>query len=562
MTLKARIYLLVVLAVAPAFVLLIFDHYRTIGQREKEIEQQALESTWLVTNDLNEIFKGIESLLRAAAQTPAISGFQSPECSDYLKRLEQIHPSAGWIAAADSRGVIRCGRNATVNSVVDRDYFAAAMKTKDLVVGSYTMGRVSGVPVLPLAVQIETTEGLGVLFAAIRLEWLREHFSDLFSKLPAQSSLTIVDRNGVILVRLPNSDREGSKLQHYDYVVNAPQPGVFRSSAEKNADGIARLLGFTPLDVPPRGIAIAVGYPQEAALSGVRTATLLNYLLLGSAAILAFAAAVAGVRMFIQRPLTELLGTIERWRRKDMTARVMPLSGGSELSQLGDAFNAMADELEAAMQHKDILLRELSHRVMNSLHTISAMFKLESKSLHVAADAELFNQAVSRIDAIALTYKRMQATEGVELVEFGSFLAELCDDFRSSMMKVPCIVKTDPVLLSPEEAIPLSLIANELLTNAIKHGEKESEPVEVELSNSGYRCRLTVRNSGEIPEAYRTKAKGFGMIMIDSMVKQLQGNLEASSSGGRTEFSVTFQASLSQEKARSLGASGAVHTKQ
>lgn len=541
MTLTARIYLLVSLAVAPAFALMVMDHRKSVHQREAEAEQQALRSTWLVSSELEQVFKGIESLLRAAAQTPMVIDFKTPECTDYLARVAQINANAGQIIAVDGQGKVRCGGSAEAVNVADRNYFQAALATDELVVGTYTIGRSSGAPILPLALKIRTSEGPGMIVAGVRLDWLREHFANLFAKLPAHSSLTIVDRNGIILVRLPNFDREGKQLVHYEYVVNAPQPGTFRSTADKNADGIARFLGFTPLASPPRGVAIAVGYPQEAALIEMRASAKRNYMLFALAAILAFVAAAIGGHLFIRRPVTGMLGTIARWRSKDMTARVTYTADRSELGQLGKAFNALADDLEAALKHKDVLLRELGHRVMNSLQTISALFRLQSRSVQDPAAAAQFEQAITRIDAIARAYRRMQAADGVKSIEFGSLLAELCKDVHSSIMKTPCIVKTDPLLLSPKQAIPLSLVANELLTNAIKYGTNSDDPIVVELKRSPDQCRLSVRNSGDWHEGCSSGTKGFGSKMVLAMVNQVQGELKVISGNGTTEVVVTFR---------------------
>lgn len=485
MTLRARIYLLVALALAPSFALLIYDDLRSVQQQEAEAEEQAVRSTWLVSAELDQVFKGIESLLRAAAHTHIVSNFHNRECTDYLARLEQVNPSAGSIVAFDAQGQVKCGRSGDAASVMDQDYFRDALRLDSLTVGTYTPGDASGPAILPIALRFKSSEGLGVIVARVRLEWLRTHFAARFAQLPPSSSLTIVDRNGIMLVRLPNPDREGKPLPHYASVVNAPAPGSFRSAADKNADGIARFLGFTPLDSPPRGVAVAVGHSQDIALAEVRAGAMRNYVLLGLIALLAFLSAAAGERLFIRRPMNELLGTIERWRNQDMTARVEHASDRTEFGQLSKAFNSMADDLGAALKHKDVLLRELSHRVMNSLNTISALFRLQARSLQAPAAIAQFQQAVSRIDAVALAYKRMQATEGVEAVEFASFLSELCKDLQSSIMlkETPCVVQADPVLLSPNQAIPLSLIVNELVTNAIKHGFNGGEPVHIKLEN-------------------------------------------------------------------------------
>jgi hypothetical protein len=213
MTLTARVFLLVALAAAPTSALLIFDNYQRLQQREADAEQEALRSTRLVSAELDQIFKGIESLLRAAAQTPMVSAFQNPECTDYLRRLEGINPNAGRLVAVDATGQVRCGATARLTGVADRDYFHAALKSDDLVVGGYTIGRGSGAPILPLAVRFETSEGTGVLVSGLRLDWLREHFSRIFGAFPARSSLTIVDRDGIILVRLPMPTGPGNRCR-------------------------------------------------------------------------------------------------------------------------------------------------------------------------------------------------------------------------------------------------------------------------------------------------------------------------------------------------------------
>lgn len=544
MTLRARIYLLVALAVAPAFALLIVDHSNNLQLREAEAESEALRSTWLVSAELEQVFKGVEALLRAAAQSPAVGSFRTPECTEYLTQLEQVNPSAGSIIAFDALGRMRCGRGDPSTTVADRDYFRDSIKADGLVMGTFTIGRASGVPILPLALRMQTSEGPGVLAAGLRLDWLRAHFAERFAKLPPNSSLTIVDRNSVMLVRLPQPGHEGKPLPpRYRHVVNAPAPGTFRSAADKQNDGIARFLGFTPIDAPPRGVAIAVGHPQEAALAEVRASAVRNYFLLGLVALLAFLAAAIGERLFIRRPMSELLSTIGRWRNQDMTARVEHPSSRTEFGQIGSAFNSMADELGAALKHKDVLLRELSHRVMNSLNTIGALFRLQLRSLDEPSDVVHFQQAIGRIEAMALAYKRMQATQGVEAVEFASFLAELCKDMQSSIMwDTKCVVHADPVLLSPDQAIPLSLIVNELLTNAIKHCSDRSVPIAVRLESSAGRCRLAVRNRGVLRQGgEQVGHKGFGLKMIASMVTQLRGEFEVSSNDGETEFAVVFQ---------------------
>jgi two-component sensor histidine kinase len=526
---------------------LILDHREDIRSQEVEAEKRALHSTLLVSAELDQVFKGFEILMRSAGQTPALRQFNDPECSEYLSRLARVNANSGSIGVVDGAGRIRCGESGIV--VADREYFREALEKDGMVVGTYSTGRMTGEPILPLALRFPATEGWGVVVAGLKIEWLREHFAQRFKQFPENASLTIVDRNGIMVVRLPNRDREGQALLNYRDVVTAEAPGTFRSAAERNADGIARFLGYAPLTSTPHGVAVAVGLPQRPLLSEIDASARRNYMLLGAAALVAFLAAGLGGRLFIQRPVAELLDVIDRWRHRDTSARVPYHSEKTEFGRLGGEFNRMADEIEAAMLHKDVLLRELNHRIMNSLQTIAALMRLQSRSIREPEALHQIEQAIARIQTIALAYRRMQAVRGVETIEFAPFLKELCGDLQSSVMSpgVSCLVYADDVSLPHDQAISMSLVANELLTNAIKHGVPEG-PIKVTLDKRAEQCRLAVRSRGIVPPDFSpTQTGGFGMRMVSSVAAQMHGEVAVHGEAGEVEFSITFRPDVRPE---------------
>jgi two-component sensor histidine kinase len=202
----------------------------------------------------------------------------------------------------------------------------------------------------------------------------------------------------------------------------------------------------------------------------------------------------------------------------------------------------MADEVESALKYKDVLLRELNHRIMNSLYSISALMRHQARSVQEPGAARLLEQAVTRIDGIALAYRRMQAVRGVETIEFAPFLEELCREISSSLMapSTTCAVRADPLSLSPERAISLSLVVNELLTNAIKHGTPGA-PVAVTLDYRPGQCRLAVRSRGSLPADYNVEQeRGFGTKMVSLVAAQLRGTLSVNQDEGEVEFAITF----------------------
>ncbi len=202
----------------------------------------------------------------------------------------------------------------------------------------------------------------------------------------------------------------------------------------------------------------------------------------------------------------------------------------------------MAGGLQQAIQVKDMLLRELNHRVMNSLQTISALFSMLLRALDDPDARTQFSDAVSRINSIALAYRRMHAAEGAETIDLAEFLAELCADIGNSLMPEgsPCRVEGEPLLLGSQEASSLALIVNELLTNAIKYGNNGS-PIDVTLARAGDAYRLSIRNEGRRPPDYDLEDQSvFGIRMVRMLADRMGGWLEVASTAGYTEFSVTF----------------------
>ena len=486
-------------------------------------------------------------MLNAVAQAPFIQSVRNPECTEYLSRLGGQTPSATVVLLFDTRGNPICGPAGDEVNIADRPYFKAALATHEFVVGEYMVGKVSGQPVLPFALRVTTSDGetLGVMVTTLQLAWLRQYFAEKSADFPPTSSITILDQTGTILVRLPDGEQEGSKLAHHSELLSTRSGGAtLRPAAGNTADGIARFVGYTALNDTPRGTVVAVGLPQSEVLAGVQEARIRAFLLMTVALVLVVGAARFGGRAFILRPVNELLQVTERWRVGDFKARASIAGSGTELDRLGWAFNSMADELQAAMGHKDMLLRELSHRVMNSLQTLGALFRLQARDLRDPQARAQFDQAVARIHSMALAYRRLHTADGVEVVDFAEFLRELCQNLQSSMAGEgnPILVEADLILLGPDQAMPLALVVNELVTNAIKHGTREAGGITVKLGRSKQGCRLAVRNAGSLPAGYDpSETTGFGMRMVCLTVAQLGGRLEASSMAGETEFTVTFQ---------------------
>ena len=195
------------------------------------------------------------------------------------------------------------------------------------------------------------------------------------------------------------------------------------------------------------------------------------------------------------------------------------------------------DQNRSAHDHKLRVTSEANHRVMNSLQTVSAMFKLQSLRLPDTASRTQFDDAVARIDAIALAYRRIQNADIGDRIDFDMLLEDICNALASPDA---ILVKADPMQLTLDEALPLTLIVNELVSTALKGASAEEAQMLVTLDSCTDGTRFVLHKRG----VSLGKLDGFGMQIIDAMVRQLRGHLDAASGADGTKFSVTFRSSL------------------
>jgi PAS domain S-box-containing protein len=192
-------------------------------------------------------------------------------------------------------------------------------------------------------------------------------------------------------------------------------------------------------------------------------------------------------------------------------------------------------EHAAAHERIGILLQELTHRVKNSLQFIAAMVLLEARN-HKSAEGKAALERVShRITALGQLYSKLSKADTVEAVDAATYLDELCRDLIASVHKegdTSIVLKTDieSELLPTDRAIPIGLIVNELVTNAIKYGfpGEARGTVMVTLKRAPGELRLTVADDGQGLDPQRADS-GLGGRLVDGFAQQLGGQIERKS---------------------------------
>ena len=194
-------------------------------------------------------------------------------------------------------------------------------------------------------------------------------------------------------------------------------------------------------------------------------------------------------------------------------------------------------EREHAAAHERIgmLLQELTHRVKNSLQFIASMVMLEARSNDSGEAKAALERVSHRITALGQLYSKLSKADTVEAVDAATYLNELCRDLIASVPKegsTSIVLKTDieSELLPTDRAIPIGLIVNELVTNAVKYGfpGEAKGTVTVTLKRVPGELRLTVTDNGQGLDPRRADS-GLGRKLVDGFAQQLGGQVERKS---------------------------------
>ncbi|WP_247886808.1 PAS domain-containing sensor histidine kinase [Azospirillum sp. SYSU D00513] len=208
-----------------------------------------------------------------------------------------------------------------------------------------------------------------------------------------------------------------------------------------------------------------------------------------------------------------------------------------------------AEELAATLAERDKQMREVSHRVKNTLQLVSSLMTLQALTTKDPVMRGAFQEAGGRISTVTQAHQRVHMAEREKevKVDFGQYLRDLCAEMEAgASMSGPerrIVATADRVSLPPESVIPLALIVNELVNNALKYAYPPGVPGDVEvglhaLPEGGYRLSVSDHGRGLPPGFDPVRSDTLGMKVIRAFAGQLKGKLRAEDGGPGARFSV------------------------
>jgi PAS domain S-box-containing protein len=209
------------------------------------------------------------------------------------------------------------------------------------------------------------------------------------------------------------------------------------------------------------------------------------------------------------------------------------------------------EQIRGSLREKEILLKEIHHRVKNNLQMIASLLSLQSEYLGHSKAVDLLEDMKGRVRSIAAIHEMLYGSADLSRIDFARYLNTLAKDllafYSAAAGRVRLNIHSEPVFMDITQAVPSGLVVNELLTNSLKHAFPDSRAgsIEVSFTCPAEECTLEISDDGiGLPsklDPHNSASMGFQLLML--LVQQLKGKLRIDRGSG-TRFTIVFAKKL------------------
>ena len=376
--LRSRLMLLVLAALAPVFVLFSCSAAKN-QQTVLALAQTSLQSeVLLAAAHQQRLIDRVAQLLADMASGPSIKDTRNRMCVQYLKNLQAHDSIYSNLGVVGLDGKLSCHAMATGTPddiyIGDRTFYQQALDGEKFSVGEYAVLRATGKPGIAFGMPVYSSEGIlnGVAYAAIDIETIADVLAA--DPLVPGAQLRVIDRQGVILAAHPSSTAVAGSKETDAQVLQAAQSGKPGVHEAVDAAGVQQVYAYAPVGGPKDGLWVALSMPRDLLTTAPRALLLTDLAALLFMTVFGMACAWAMGKRLVVNPANALLKEANEIARGNFLARVQ-LGGSShdEIGQLGQAFNRMAESLQAQRNALDTALgqahaeRTMLDLILNSM---------------------------------------------------------------------------------------------------------------------------------------------------------------------------------------------------
>ncbi|HNP48423.1 MAG TPA: histidine kinase dimerization/phosphoacceptor domain -containing protein [Bacteroidia bacterium] len=207
----------------------------------------------------------------------------------------------------------------------------------------------------------------------------------------------------------------------------------------------------------------------------------------------------------------------------------------------------MQQQIEQSLKEKEVLLKEIHHRVKNNLQIIISLLNLQSGYIKDELTLKAVKDGQNRVRSMALVHEKFYQAEELSEIDFGEYVEKLTQflyqSYGDKTDRIKVIVESDHVSLDMDTAMPCGLLVNEIVSNAYKYafpGTAEGE-IKIKLYRADNKVIMKISDNGiGLPEGFSIEqTESLGMQLIQALTSQIDGELEVSGNPG-TAFTVSF----------------------
>jgi signal transduction histidine kinase len=394
-SLRFRLLVLVLLSVIPTLGLAVYTNVELRRLAAADVKREALGLARIAASDQGDSIRATRQLLFTISQLPEAHGGDPDACSAFFSRLRSQYPQYALLGVATRGGDLVCSAPPVdeAPNLAGRACFRRVLETSALAVGECLGELAGGGATLEFGYPVLGDEQVvqAVLFASLDLSWLNQLAAE--AQLPGGSTLTVFGGDGTILVRYPDPEAwVGDQVPDVAIVRAILERRAEGTAEARGIDGTPRLFAFKPISGigSESALYVSIGIPRAVAFADANRLLVRNLAGLGGVALLAFAAAWFGARLFVLGRLTALVQATRRLSDGNLGVRAgVPYDEG-ELGQLARAFDEMAQSLERMNQ-------KLEERVADRTRELSVLYE-DTQAASASLDLEtVMERSLQRI---------------------------------------------------------------------------------------------------------------------------------------------------------------------
>lgn len=556
-SLGTRIAALLSLALLPLGLITIVQTYRVLDEANGRLDAALIGETLRTTRaERGVIRSGVGAAETLAASLPEFVDDMA-ECRRFLSEIVERTSNVHFAGFIDTNGYMECASPPGTVDFSSGDDFREAMQQPGLMIRGTRAGRVTGLPAVLISVPVVTdTSVLG--FATIALTHTRLAVGDEADPSMRPLDILTFDNQGELMTATDLAAAE--TLIPANRALRALAGAGSIIFRDTSMSGESLIYTVTPL-VEGAVYAMAV-WPATLAWGPgdllrwtLPTVVLPVLMWIASLSVAYFAVHRLVIRHI--RQLRKRMRLFSRFRRIDTETNSESLP--AELREMTDTFVTMAHtiqreeaELENSLREKDLLLREVYHRVRNNLQLISSINNMQIRAAQADETKRTLRRLQDRIMALSTIHAALYQAPALSKIRADDLVVALAKQLASKAARsIEIDVKADvrEIRLYPDLAVPLALLMVEAVTNATKHLGYPADGghpwIQVGLSEVDGLVRLEVINSVG-PESVAEVGTGTGQLgqqLMDAFTVQLAGELEIVESGDTYTLAVQFRPS-------------------